>query len=255
MPRISTFVYYVQDLAPFFEGFVERLATKLALRGTAITDQRVEPDLARMRVRYMDESGILAAAPAGGDIKVLYEVSGGGAALRGILGAVTGGGLASLLSGLLEGDRDRLLDTISGAVAGGAYGLIDGFNTALSDATEFSKLLAEAIQEVEGELREIASAQEAARRAKAEELGRLRDELEEVFADATAVGDEIDLAGDEGRDVSRARARYERAMSLLEEARGAIERGDDMMARAKIRSARNMVERARELLEEAEREG
>ncbi len=248
MPKISTFVYYVQELAPFFDSFIERLMTQLALRGTAITDQYVESDLAKMKVRYKDESGNLVAAPTGNDIKVIYEVTGGGTLLKGLWGAVTGGGIASLLSGLINGDRDRLLDMISGAVAGGAYGLIDGFNTALEDATEFSKMLAEAIRSVEAELKEIKEAQEAARRERTEELKSLRDELEEVFADAVSLGDELDLAEMEGKDISSARLRYKKAMELLKEAEKAIKEGDDMTARAKIRSARNMVEKAKGML-------
>ncbi|MCD6349013.1 MAG: hypothetical protein J7L91_05235 [Candidatus Korarchaeota archaeon] len=248
MPKISTFVYYVQDLAPFFNSFIERLMSQLALNGTAITDQQVEEDLAKMKVRYMDESGNLVAAPVGNDIKVIYEVTGGGTLMKGLWGAITGGGIASLLSGLIDGDKDRLLDVISGAVAGGAYGLADGFNTALEDATEFSKMLARAIRDVEEQLREIKYAQEEAGREKREELKRLENELEEAFAEAVSLGDEIDLMEVEGKDVSKAKVRYERAIKLLDEAKDAIKRGDEMMARAKIRSARNMVERARELL-------
>jgi len=190
----------------------------------------------------------VVAAPVGNDIKVIYEVTGGGTLMKGLWGAITGGGIASLLSGLIDGDKDRLLDVISGAVAGGAYGLADGFNTALEDATEFSKMLARAIRDVEEQLREIKYAQEEAGREKREELKRLENELEEVFAEAVSLGDEIDLMEVEGKDVSKAKVRYERAIKLLDEAKDAIKGGDEMMARAKIRSARNMVERARELL-------
>ncbi len=246
--KASRFHYHIEGLASHFEEFVKKLRNNLALRGTAITDQEVGPQLVRMKVKYKDETGSLAASPAGDDINVIYEVEAGGIVRKGILGAIMGGGLAGIASSLISGDRERLLDVLSGAAAGGAYGLLDGFNTAMNEATDFSRLLAEVLRDVEAELREAEMRRREREVEEAEELRALEGEFEEVYADAVSLGEEIELLAEEGRDVSRARGRYERVMRLLEEAEEALRSGRRVSARAKIRSARRLIEMAREAL-------
>ncbi len=245
----STFYYHVKGLSEYFDLFIEKLFNQLALNGTAITDKSAEGDLVRVSVKYKDEKGKLAASPVGGDIKILYEVESGGILRKGVFGALMGGGLASLASSLLAGDVDSIKSALAGAVVGGAYGMLDGFNTATDEATDFSRLLAECIRNVEQELLEMKRQEEEKEREEELEAKSLEDELENVYADAVSVGDEILLLEAEGKDVSKAKARYEIALKNLEEARESLKKGDTLIARAKIRSASRMVELAREELQ------
>ncbi len=238
----STFYYHVKGLSEYFDLFIEKLFNQLALNGTAITDKSTEGELVRVSVKYKDEKGKLAASPVGDDIKILYEVESGGILRKGVFGALMGGGLASLASSLLAGDVDSIKSALAGAVVGGAYGMLDGFNTAMNEATDFSRLLAECIRNVELELLEM-------RRQEEVEVESLEDELENVYADTVSVGDEILLLEAEGKDVSKAKARYEIALKNLEEARESLKKRDILIARAKIRSASRMVELAREELQ------
>ena len=244
----KSFYYKVEGAAPHFERFVELLMNKLSLRGVAISDKVMTEDLFKASVKYMDESGTLAATPSGEDVKVVYEVEAGGIVRKGILGALMGGGLGTLASSIFSGDLDSIKAAIGGAVAGGAYGMLDGFNTAMNEATEFSRLLADAIREVELDLQEEWRQQREKELRKEEEAESLREELENVFADAVSLGDEISLLEAEGRDVSKAKTRYELALKSLDEAEKALSSGNLMMAKAKIRSASRMVQAARDRL-------
>ncbi|RLG48602.1 MAG: hypothetical protein DRN92_00630 [Thermoproteota archaeon] len=248
---VSSFVYFVQDLSEYFDDFVERLMSQLALRGTAITDQHVESDLAKFKVRYMDEKGTLIIMPIGRDIKAVYQVSGGGILRKGLWGAITGGGLSTIVGSLFEeSNKDRLLSLVGGLVAGGATGVYDGFNTAMQEATEFSRMLAQAIQSVEEELREIKRGKEAAIGARREEVRELESQLEEAYTELTVLKEEIDLAASEGKKVDKAKNRLERAEKLLEEAEESLSAGKRAKVKANIRAAQRMIELAREALEE-----
>jgi len=248
---VSSFVYFVQDLSEYFDDFVERLMSQLALRGTAITDQHVESDLAKFKVRYMDEKGTLIIMPIGRDIKAVYQVSGGGILRKGLWGAITGGGLSTIVGSLFEeSNKDRLLSLVGGLVAGGATGVHDGFNTAMQEATEFSRMLAQAIQSVEEELREIKRGKEAALGARREEVRELESQLEEAYTELTVLKEEIDLAASEGKKVDKAKNRLERAEKLLEEAEESLSAGRRAKVKANIRAAQRMIELTREALEE-----
>jgi len=225
--------------------------SQLALRGTAITDQHVESDLAKFKVRYMDEKGTLIIMPIGRDIKAVYQVSGGGILRKGLWGAITGGGLSTIVGSLFEeSNKDRLLSLVGGLVAGGATGVYDGFNTAMQEATEFSRMLAQAIQSVEEELREIKRGKEAAIGARREEVRELESQLEEAYTELTVLKEEIDLAASEGKKVDKAKNRLERAEKLLEEAEESLSAGRRAKVKANIRAAQRMIELAREALEE-----
>ncbi len=159
-----------------------------------------------------------------------------------------GGGLAGLASSLLAGDVDSIKSALAGAVVGGAYGMLDGFNTSMDEATEFSRLLAGCIRDVEQELLDIKRKEEERRREEELEKESIEEELENVYADTVSMGDEIALLEAEGRDVSKAKARYNIALRNLEDAKEALRRGDNLIAKAKIRSALRMIELAREEL-------
>lgn len=248
---VSSFVYFVQDLSEYFDDFVERLMSQLALRGTAILEQHVESDLAKFKVKYMDEKGDIIIMPIGKDIKAVYQVSGGGILRKGLWGAITGGGLSTIVSSLFdESNKDRLLSLVGGLAAGGATGVYDGFNTAMREATEFSRMLAECIQSVENELRSIKRGKEASLEAKREVIRELEKQLEEVYAEVTVLKEEIDLIASEGKNVEKARSRLERAEKLLEESEEFLSSGKRVKAKANIKAAQRMIELAREALEE-----
>ena len=247
--KVSSFVYFVQDLSEYFESFIERLMSQLALRGTAITDQRVEEDLAKMNVKYTDETGSLVIVPVGKDIKAVYQVAGGGTVRRGVWGALRGAGLTSIVSTLFEEDRkDRLIQVAGGMVAGGASGVYDGYNRAMNEATQFSKTLADAVQSVEGELRTIKRGKEAAVEARREEKREIKEILEEAYVEFTTLNEEVELAQSEGKDVTKAQERLKRAETLLGEAEEALNSGKELQAKAKVKASSRMIELAREVL-------
>lgn len=258
--KLKNFYYFVQDLSAFFESFTERLMSHLALNGTAITDQEIGEDFQRAKVAYMEEKGLLVAAPVKRDIKVVYEVVGGGIGKKGLKGAILGGGIGGALGSvgsLLSGDKQAIRDVVigagAGAAAGGAYGLIDGFGEAGENATHFSIMLANVIKDVEDELREIQRGQEGAERAEKEEIkgeiSEMKNAYETAFSDVSSIGDEIDLLKDEGKNVTKAKARYDKAMELLKEVEDLIEARKKLEVTTKLKSAERMAQMAREELD------
>lgn len=73
-----------------------------------------------------------------------------------------------------------------------------------------------------------------------------RKELEDAYADAFALGDEILLLEGEGKEVPRAKARYELAKRNFIQALPGFLQGDLLSARAKLKSALRMIELTRE---------
>ena len=258
------FVYYGQSVSGFFEDFIERLMSELALRGTEITNQNVESDSAEMDVKYIDERGRMFAAVDGENVKVTYQVLREKKEVRkGLMGAITGAGIGGLLGGVLgrDGDvKDRVVDAISGAAAGGAYEAYEGYEESKESRTEFAQELAEAVKEVEDQLQYIAEGQRAARESvserarekvqrEAERKEELLLQLEDVYAEIITVKEEIEIAELEGTDVRSAKLRIERAEKLYDEAGEAVTDDDYAKAKAKMRAAEKMVEQAREKAE------
>ncbi|MFC1802941.1 hypothetical protein ACFL0D_03125 [Thermoproteota archaeon] len=254
------FIYYGQGVSSFFKDFVERLMSELALRGTEITNKSVGLERAEMDVKYIDEKGTLFFTIEGENVKVTYDVEREREEVkRGLRGAIAGAGLGSLMRGVLGGGgdlKDRVVDAASGALAGGSYEAYEGYEDSKEARTAFAQELAEAAKVVEDDLQYIANGQEAAREALREQAREAReeermmmDELEEVFADAISLKEEIELAELEGSDVKRSKIRVERAEILYKEAREAIKIKDYTMARAKMKAARNMIEKATEFLD------
>jgi outer membrane lipoprotein SlyB len=250
------FVFYAQGVSSFYGDFLERLMSELALRGTEITNEKIGKDMSEMDVKYIDERGRMLIGVDNKNIKVVYDVAREKQEVsRGLMGALSGAGIGSLLGGVLRGGdlKDRVIDAASGAVAGGVYEAFNGYEDSKEERTDFAQELAEAISEVEDDLQYIASGQEAAReersRAKSEVEDALKDELEEILADAVSLGEEIELAELEGLDVKRSKIRVERAQKLYEEGMDTLKSNDYSMAKAKIKSARDMLDRARDLLE------
>ena len=257
------FVYYAQGVGGLYTEFVERLMSQLALRGTEITHEDLAGDHGSMDVKHTDEEGSLAFAVSGRDVKATYQVRRYRREIeKGAIGAITGGAIGSVLGSLggIFSKEQSITDTLTtaagGALAGGAWQGYAGWDESKQERTRFAEVLAEAARTVEDELQYIQQGQDAARdalrekaRARREEeesrVADLRNELEDVYGDALALGEELDLLADEGTAVGKAKARVDRAQRLYEEADAALEAGDLVQAKAKTKAARQMVDAAR----------
>jgi outer membrane lipoprotein SlyB len=239
----------------------------LALKGTEITHQVLNPSTATMHVMHTEEQGKLDIAVENKNVKVSYTVERTRKEItKGVAGAVTGAGLGGLLGNVLRRDQgigDAIAGALGGAAAGGAYGAYDGFEESKTERTGFATLLAETIQEVEDELLEILQAQQEAKEAmrekgrqKLEEDSLKADEfrsmLEDLYGQVLAVQEEIEMAKSEGTNVSKPKSRIDRAENLYKEAQAAFDKKEYMTIKPKITAAQNMVEKAREALSEAQ---
>lgn len=259
------FIYYGQGVAKFYGDFVERLMSQLALRGTEITNQRLKSGKAEMDVKYIDEIGKLFIGIDGENVKVVYNVERERKEVKkGLMGALTGAGIGSLMRGALsrsKGLKDEVAGAVAGGVAGGAHEAYRGYEESKEERTEFARTLAEAVKDVEDQLQYMARGQKAAVKAlkekarrkteeEAEKEEELTTQLEDVYANVLSVKEEVELAASEGINVRKSRRRIERAEKLYHEAMQALEKSDFTEAKAKMRVAQNMVEDAREKLEE-----
>jgi hypothetical protein len=261
------FIYYSQGVSSMYQDFTERLMSHLALKGTEITQQVMNPSSATMHVKHTDEQGKLDITVENENVRVVYtverhrkEVS------RGLAGAVTGAGLGSILGSVLrrdEGVGDAIAGALGGAAAGGAYGAYDGYEESKEERTEFAAVLAGTIKEVEDELQDILEGQEEAKAAlrergrqkmeeENEKAGEYREMLEDLYGQVLAVQEEIDMAKSEGTDVTKAKGRIDRAENLYKEAQAAFDKKEYGTVKPKITAAQNMVEKAQEALSEAQ---
>lgn len=253
------FIYYGQGISSFYQDFVERLMSELALRGTEITNKKIGSEKSEMDVKYIDEKGKMFIVVDEENIKVVYDVKREKEEVkRGLRGAITGAGIGGLLGGVLRGGdlKSRVIDATSGALAGGAYDAFEGYEDSKEERTAFAQELAEAVKEVEDQLQYVARGQQAAREAlkekaeqKIEEEREMMVELEEIFTETISLREEIELAEMEGTEVKKSKIRVDRAEKLYKEAVEAMEKKDYMMVKAKTKAAKNMVEKAKELLE------
>jgi outer membrane lipoprotein SlyB len=257
------FIYFGQGVAILYKDFVERLMSQLALQGTEITNKKIGAEKSHMDVKYIDERGKMYIAIDGENVKVVYDVQRDRKEVkRGLRGAIAGGGIGGILGGVLRKSddvKDRVVDTVSGAMAGGAYEAYEGYEESKEDRTKFAQELADAVKDVEDQLQYIVRGQKAAREslrekarakmdAEAERSERIMLEIEEVFADILSVKEEAELAEFEGTDVKKSKVRVDRAEKLLKDAREALEKHDYMVAKGKLRAAKTMVKQARDLL-------
>ena len=253
------FVYYGQGISLFYQDFIERLMSELALNGTEITNTRIGTEKAEMDVKYIDENGKMSIFVDGENVKVIYDVQREREEVRrGLGGALAGAGIGSLMRGVLRGGdlKDRVIDAASGAIAGGTYEAYEGYEDSKEERTIFAQELAEAVKQVEDDLQYIAQGQEAAReslrekaREKSEEDQELMDELEEIFGEAISLKEEIELLELEGSDVRKSKIRVERAEKLYHEAKEAMKDRDYSMVKAKMKASYNLLEKSRELLD------
>jgi len=257
------FVYYAQGVGGLYDEFVERLMSQLALRGTEITHESLDEGRGTMDVKQTDEEGTLEFAVSGRDVKATYQVKRYRREIeKGAVGALAGGAIGSVigsLGGLFSKERsigDVIGTAGAGAVAGGAWQAYQGWDDSKQERTRFAEVLAEAARVVEDELQYIQQGQDSAKEALKEKararreqedgkIADLRTELEDVYGDALALGEELELLAEEGQTVGKSKARVERAQRLYAEADAAIEAGDLVQAKAKTKAARQMVDAAR----------
>jgi outer membrane lipoprotein SlyB len=260
------FMYYSQGVSSLYTDFTERLSSHLALKGTEITHQVINPASATMQVRHTNESGRLEIAVDRENIKVTYTVDRERKELgKGVMGAVTGAGLGGILGNILrrdEGASDAITGSIGGAAAGGAYGAYEGYEESKENQTEFAGVLAETIQEVEEELQEILQGQQDAReearergRQKLEEENEKAEEfrgmLEDLYGQILSVQEEVELAKSEGTNVTKAKGRIDRAEALYKDAQVAFDKKEYGTIKPKVTAAQSMVEKASEALSAA----
>jgi outer membrane lipoprotein SlyB len=261
------FIYYSQGVASQYQDFTERLMSHLALKGTEITQQVLNPATATMHVKHTDEQGKLDIAVENDNVKVTYTVDRYHKEIsKGVAGAVAGAGLGGLIGNILKHDQgmgDAIAGAIGGAAAGGAYGAYDGYEQSKNERTEFAAVLAQTIKEVEDELQYIIQGQEQAKEAirekgrqklqedtaKAEEY---RGMLEDLYGQVLAVQEEVEMAQSEGASVTKAKGRIDRAEGLYKEAQASFDQKEFGTVRPKITAAQNMVQKAREALSEAQ---
>jgi outer membrane lipoprotein SlyB len=259
------FIYYGQGVASLYQDFSERLMSHLALKGTEITHQVLNPSSAQMDVKHTGETGKLNFAVEGENVKVVYTVDRERKEIsKGVMGAVTGAGIGGILGSILRRDQgvgDAIAGALGGVAAGGAYGAYDGYQESQEQRTHFAAVLAETVKEVEDELQNILQGQEQvrdairekAREKMAEDAGKLeeyRSLLEDLYGQILAMQEEIELATSEGGEITKPKARIDRANALYQEAQVAFDKKEYISIKPKVTAAQSMVDKARELMAE-----
>lgn len=257
------FIYFGQGVASQYRDFTERLMSHLALKGTEITQQVLNPTSATMHVKHTDEQGKLDITVEAENVKVTYTVERARKEIsKGVMGAITGAGIGGVLGSVLRRDTgigDAVAGAIGGAAAGGAYAAYDGYEESKDERTEFAAVLAQTIKEVEDELQVIIQGQaeaqnalrERAREKMAEDAGKAeeyRSLLEDLYGQILAVQEEIEIAKSEGGKVAKPAARIDRADKLYKEACAALEKKEYTSIKPKITAAQSMVDKARDTL-------
>jgi len=261
------FMYYSQGVSSQYQDFTERLVSHLALRGTEITQQVLNPTTAQMHVRHTDEQGHLDIAVDNENVRVTYNVDRERKEIsKGIMGAIAGAGLGGVIGNILRKDQsagDAITGALGGAAAGGAYQAYQGWDESKNERTAFAAVLAETIKEVEDELQYIIQGHEQAKEAvrekgrqKLEEESRKAEEfrsmLEDLYGQVLAVQQEIEMAESEGTNVTKAKGRIARAETLYREAQASFDKKEFGMIKPKVTATQNIVEMARQALSEAQ---
>ena len=229
-----TYTYRASGLARYYNRYVEALLNKFTESGLQIVNRSINPAKCEIKVRYGDEVGSVKVEPYGDDIIVSFDVR-KTLERRGLEIAHTG---------------FRFFETL---VTGGSpvdatlYTIEDSFNAALSGNRGYlASVIANAVRDAAEDLK-----------YKIEEEFRTREEkekkIEELMASVKSrlltLGEEIILAKDEGKDVSKIERRYRRARQLYEEAVMDANAGYYVDASAKLEAASKLLDRAEELLE------
>ena len=76
--------------------------------------------------------------------------------------------------------------------------------------------------------------------------------LEELYGQALAMQEEIEMAKSEGANVTKPEGRIDRAENLFKEAQESFDKKEYTTIKPKITAAQNMVDKAREALSEVQ---
>ena len=169
------YIVYAKNLASNFNEFVEEFLSLLAKSGIHVYNYRSEGNTIYASIKYTDETGEMTITPIGNDIQISYTASGGPeVAKETIKGAALGGGI-STVAGIIAGRKDieQIKAGIAGAVAGGAYGAIRGYEKEMREKVMFAKLLARTVDRAQRNV-------ERKIRMRKNEIERLRREIERL---------------------------------------------------------------------------
>jgi len=237
------YTYCLTGMAKFFDEFINKLINELSLRGVEIKKSERVKDRYEVDVEHEGEKGTIYAIIDGEDIKIAYVVEREKKEIKeGVVGAITGGALATFLSGIIRRDKETLGDAIAWALAGGVLGAYHGHETSLQEATSFSMLLSEAIRTLEEEFR---------RREEEEimeiesQLSNIKRDVEEIEAELLVLKEDLKILAEEGKNIKPVEARIKVVERLLKETIEAINKKNVSTARTKSLAARRMLEIAR----------
>jgi hypothetical protein len=79
--------------------------------------------------------------------------------------------------------------------------------------------------------------------------------LEDLYGQVLAVQEDVEMAGCEGSNVTKAKGRIDRTESLFKEAQASFERKEYTTIKPRITATLNMVEKAHETLSETQNQG
>ena len=118
-------------MGPYIEDIVSELATEFAVDGVEINYKKKSDRFTKMTIKYIDEEGVLNIRRRNKDVVFSYEIERERKEIKkGLMGAVSGAGLGSLVRGALRGSSnlgDQVAGAVGGAVAGGAYKAYEGY--------------------------------------------------------------------------------------------------------------------------------
>lgn len=242
------YTYCMTGMAKFFDEFINRLNSELSLRGVEIKRFERVKDRYEIDVEHEGEKGTIYAIVDKDDIKVAYVIEREKKEVKeGITGAITGGALATFLSGILRGDRETLGDAVAWALAGGALGAYHGHEASMQEATHFSILLSEAMRTLEEEFKR----REEERIMEIEsQLTDIKRGIEEIEAELLVLKEDLRILTEEGKNTKSVEARIRIVERLLKETKEALSKRDISTARTKSLAARRMLEIARRSYED-----
>jgi len=230
-----TYTYRAPGLAYYYGRYVNDLLNRFTENNLQIVSRNIGATRAEIKVSYGGEVGIVVVEPRGYDLVIQFNVRESfqrksmeiaRTGLR-FLGTIISGGSP------IEATIDTVQESFDSALAG--------------EHGELASIIASAIRDVAEELR-MKIEEEA--RMREEQVGEVKRLMTELESRLITLEEEISLAREEGKDVSRITRRFERAKALFEEARKDRQAGRFSEAKAKLEAASRLLDRAESLLGE-----
>ncbi len=223
------FTYTALGLADRFREFYENFLNRLAASGVSIEHKSYTPSRVTLKLKTTEEEGDVEITPRGNDIVVSFKVA--KLAEKRKLETLRAG--VDILSRALSGD-------IIGATLEAAE---ESIESALSGASGYlASTIANAAKDTAEELRSKAPG------GVPEEAREFQEEAERVRSRLISLGEELEIAKMENKDVRGAELRYERARKLYEDAVADAQRGDYSLAKSKLEAASKLLEKAEEIV-------